>query len=140
MTEIQTKLSELQALALTAIEAAASEGNMTEPEVARQVQSVMQRLNEAGMLIALATGNTQPVTLHVQPVLRAAMEVDKAARRVLNTDIDITHLTPEQQAEAMQMMELAEEGYAQWRALSALSMMHLDSVFRSVSKAVHVAA
>lgn len=108
-------------------------------ETRRMINAVEQRLTEASMLLSLAIGTNVPITLQVQPVLRAAMEADKHARRVLNTDIDITGLSQEKQDEMMQMMELAEEGYAQWRALSALSLMHLSEVFRIVDKATHVA-
>ena len=137
--DVQTALAEVGIQARKAIEDIASQDDMPDVEARRAIAAIEQRITEAGMLLSLATGTNQPVTLHAQHLLGAVLEADKAARVVLNTDIDISQMTEEQQAEALQMMELAEEGYNQWRALSALALMHLSDIFRRVDKASHVA-
>lgn len=131
--DVQAAVAQLKQTMRDAITTAQS-GDVSTVETQRQIACVEQRLDEAAMLLSLATGTNQPVTLHVQPVLRAALEADKAARRVLNTDIDITKLSLEEQARAVESMELAESAYTQWRALSALSMLHLSNVFRLVEQ------
>lgn len=131
--DVQAAVAQLKQVMRDAITTAQS-GDVSAVETNRQIACVEQRLDEAAMLLSLATGTNQPVTLHVQPVLRAALEADKAARRVLNTDIDITKLSLEEQARAVESMELAESAYTQWRALSALSMLHLSNVFRLVEQ------
>lgn len=131
--DVQAAVAQLKQTMREAITTAQS-GDVSTVETQRQIACVEQRLDEAAMLLSLATGTNQPVTLHVQPVLRAALEADKAARRVLNTDIDITKLSLEEQARAVESMELAESAYTQWRALSALSMLHLSNVFRLVEQ------
>ena len=128
---VQTQLHEISRLMDDVIRTT----NLTNAEAQRLSDQARQRLNEAGMLLNLATGKSEPIHFSLGALMRAITTADDQAKRIMNADINITGKTEAEYADMMSMFELANAGYRQWRCLSALAMMHLSQALITMQQA-----
>jgi hypothetical protein len=127
---VQDKLNEISQLMEEAIRGT----DLTNSEAQRLSEQARMRLREAGMLLNLATGQSEPIHYTLGALMRAVMTADEQAKRIMNADIDITGKSEHEYAEMMSMFELANAGYRQWRCLSSLAMMYLSQALITIQQ------